>query len=122
MLNQIPSLINGEENLTQNLALGGGFVWGSNISEKVDFTLSYHGNYNFANNRLRPTLNNQYFNQVSSLRFNWLFGKGFVLNASAAHSLYTGMSDGFNQQFLLLNGSFGYKFLKNKSAEINITV
>jgi hypothetical protein len=122
MLTQLPSLINNELNKTNNLNTNGSIFLSSNISENIDFYVGYTANYNMARNKLRPELNTNFINHNTSLRFNWLFGKGFVLSTNLTHLAYTGLADGFNQNFVLLNGSFGYKFLKNKQAEVNISV
>jgi hypothetical protein len=122
MLTQLPSLINNQLNKTNNLNTNGSIFLSSNISENIDFYVGYTASYNMARNQLLPELNTNFLNHNTSLRFNWLFGKGFVLSTNLTHLAYTGLADGFNQNFLLLNGSFGYKFLKNKQAEINISV
>jgi hypothetical protein len=122
MLTQLPSLINNQLNKTNNLNTNGSIFLSSNINENIDFNIGYTASYNMARNQLRPELNTNFINHNTSLRFNWLFGKGFVLSTNLTHLAYTGLADGFNQNFLLLNGSFGYKFLKNKQAEVNISV
>lgn len=118
-----PALINDQLNLSNNYELSGGAVVGSNISEQVDFTLSYTGNYNIAKNTLQSQSDYTYYNQVTSLRLNWLTLKDrLVLNTDINHSLYTGMTDGFNQSFFLWNAYVGYKFLKDRSLEAKLSV
>ena len=59
---RIPSLVDGERNNTGNLGYEAGVVLGSNISENVDFTLSWDGTYNEAVNSLAATGGkNRYF-------------------------------------------------------------
>lgn len=41
-----PSQINNLLNLSDNYSVTGGFTLGSNINEKIDFTLNYMGTYN----------------------------------------------------------------------------
>lgn len=38
------------------------------------------------------------------------------------HVLYSGLSQGFNQSFLLWNASVGYKFLPDRSLDIRLNV
>jgi len=115
-----PGLINGRANKTDNLAYTGGVVLGSNISEKIDFTLSYNGAWNEVKNSLQPKLNNNYVVQTAGFRGNWLPWKGLVLNSEITHTRYDGLNN-FNTRFWLWNTGVGYKFLKKKAAEFRIT-
>lgn len=121
-LNRIPARINRAVNYANNYALTGGFVLSSNISENLDFTLSYTGNYNVVRNTIQKQSDNNYFNHTTTARFNWIFLKGFVLNSSLNHNLYTGLAQGFNQSFLLWNAGLGYKFFKDRSLDVRVTV
>jgi uncharacterized membrane protein YgcG len=116
-----PAMINNAVNFSNTYNANGGFTLGSNISENVDFALTYSGNYNIAQNTLQKELDNTYYSQITSLKFNWIFLKGFVFNTNINHNLYTGLTGGsFNQSFLLWNASFGYKFLKNRALEAKV--
>jgi len=116
-----PGLINGVVNEANTYNMNGGLVLGSNISPRVDFTISYTANYNIVENTLQPQLNNNFFNQVSSFQLNLLPWKGLVLNTSLAHTLFSGLGDEFDQDFLLWNAEIGYKFLKNSRGELKLT-
>jgi hypothetical protein len=120
-MNRIPALINNITNFSNNYTLNGGAVLSSNISENLDFTLAYTGNYNIVKNTIQTQADNNYYFQNTSLRLNWIFLDGFVFNTSVNHSLYTGLSEGFNQDFLLWNAAFGYKFFKDKSLDVRLT-
>lgn len=120
--NRLPALVNESTNLANNYALTGSVAVSSNISENVDFTLSYTGNYNIVKNSLQTSLDNTYYSQVTTLKFNWIFLKGFVFNTNVNHQLYTGLSQGYNQSYFLWNASLGYKFLKDRSLEAKISV
>jgi hypothetical protein len=112
-----PSLINDVANFANTNTINAGVVLSSNISENIDFTFSYNGNYNIVKNTLQSTLNNNYFYHNASFKINWIFLKRFVLNTSINQSLYEGLSNSYNQQFFLWNAYVAYKFLKNKSLE-----
>ena len=94
----------------------------SNISEKIDFTISYSATYNVVQNTLQTNANNNYFTHTASGKFNWLFWKGFVFNTNIQNTLYRGISQGFNQDIVLWNAALGYKFLKDKSLELRAGV
>ncbi|MBK7869686.1 MAG: TonB-dependent receptor [Saprospiraceae bacterium] len=117
-----PGLINNVQNESQTYNVNSGLVIGSNISQSLDFTISYSANYNIVENTLQPQLNNNYFYQLSSLRFNWLPWQKFVVSTDLTHSLYTGLGDDFNQDFMLWNAALAYKFLKNNAGELRLSV
>jgi hypothetical protein len=45
---------------------------------------------------------------------------GLTFLTEINHQINQGLSGGFNQSFLLLNGALGYKFLKDKTADLRI--
>jgi hypothetical protein len=121
--NRTPGIINGATNLNDNLTLSQGLTFNSNISQNVDFTISSTGSYNIVNSSLQQNLNNNYYQQESNLRlyFSSTNGKFFMGN-TVAHSLYTGLSEGFNQNFWLWNLEGGIRFAKNNKAELKAVV
>jgi len=120
--NHIPGYINTQINYANNYTFTGGLVLSSNISENVDFTLAYNGNYNIVRNSIQQQANNNYYTQTTSLRFNWLFWKGFVFNTDVNHQMYSGLSQGYNQNYVLWNAGLGYKFFKDRSLDVRLNV
>ncbi len=118
--NRIPAIINNLTNYSGNTTINGGLVAGSNISEDVDFTLSTNGAYNIVKTTLQSQRNYNYYSQTSSLRFNWIILKSIVFRTDLNHTLYSGLGEGYDQQFLLWNASLGYKFLKDKSLQADV--
>lgn len=121
-INNLPSLINGAVNnaLTHNLNTG--FTLGSNISKQLDFTVNYTLNYNTVFNSIQPQLNNDYFIHTGGLRFNWIPVPMLVLSTDVMYNAFTGLEDGFNQQFTLLNAGVGYRFLTDRRGELRLSV
>lgn len=117
-----PGLINNISNYSNTYAVSQGLVVSSNVSEKLDFTVSYSGNYNIVRNTIQPNLNNNYYTQGITGRVNWIFGKGFVVQSDISNQSYRGLGQGFNQNFTLWNASVGKKFLKNNAGELKLTV
>jgi len=117
-----PGLINNQLNYANTYNVNAGFVLGSNISESLDFTLSYSANYNIVNNTLIPQSDNNYYSQQVGAKFSWLFWKGFVINSDINQTYFTGLNSELTQQFTLWNVGLGYKFLKNNAAEIQMRV
>lgn len=121
--NRTPGMINGDRNLNDNLALSQGLTFSSNISQNVDFSIQTTGTYNIVNSSLQQDLDNNYYQQESTMR---LFlssknGKVFVGN-NVAHTLYRGLSEGFDQNFWLWNIEGGYRFAKNNKAELKVVI
>lgn len=109
----------GERNDTENMGYDFRAVLGSNISENVDFTLSWNGTYNEATNSLSTTNSkNRYFNHTASGDLKIVFPLGFTLTASAAYTQYLGFTNDYNDDYLLCNAYIGKKLFKNQRGEI----
>jgi hypothetical protein len=120
--NLIPDLINDQENLANNYNFSEGVVLSSNISQKVDFSLSYSGNYSIVKNTLQKQSDNNYFNQVTTFKFNWLPYKGIIFNTNITHTLFTGLAQNYNLNYFLWNVALGYKFLKSQALDVRVSV
>ncbi|GGD80666.1 collagen-binding protein [Emticicia aquatilis] len=119
---QNPNLINDIKSFTNTYGINGGLVLSSNVSEKIDFTVSYSPTYSLVRNSVQTTLNTNYLFQNTSVKVNWLFGKGFLLQSEVLNQAYSGLGSGFNQNFTLWNAGFGYKFLKKQAGELRLNV
>jgi hypothetical protein len=117
-----PGLINGGLNLANTFIYSAGTTLGSNISENVDFTLSYTGNYTISRNTLEPDQDSHYFYHTANMKFNLLFWDGMVFRNEMSNILYTGLSSSYNQNYLLWNIALGKKFLSDQKGEIRLTV
>ncbi len=118
---RIPGLINNELNYSHSpqMALGG--VLSSNISKKVDFTLSSNSSVTYSLSSLNTSLNTHYFNQTTGVKLYWNMWKGIVYRTELNYEYYNGLSDSFDNNYLLLNMSLGYKFMKDQRAELSVT-
>ncbi|WP_018477785.1 outer membrane beta-barrel protein [Pontibacter roseus] len=119
---RIPGMIDNEVNYANNTNLGAGFNISSNISDKVDFTVSTFSSYNIVSNSLRTNQNNNFFNQNTSLRYNWILWKDLVYRTELNHQYNSGLSAGVDNSFLLWNMSIGKKVFKNKLGEVSLSV
>ena len=117
-----PGLINEELNHSNNSNMGIGLTLSSNISERVDFTISARSNYNFVRNTLQTSSNTNYLNQRTKLKFNWILGDGFVFRTDLTHDFYNGLEEDFDQNYLLWNISIGKKLFKDDRGEISLMV
>ncbi|HEX6849089.1 MAG TPA: outer membrane beta-barrel protein, partial [Chitinophagaceae bacterium] len=83
-----PGLINNEEGITTSYNYNAGIVLASNISQYVDYTVSYNGSFNNAKNTLQPEQNNKYFSHSTSAKLNLLTKKGWLFNTDLTNQLY----------------------------------
>lgn len=116
-----PGLINEELNYSNTTALGLGVVVSSNFSENIDFTVSSRTTANQVMNTLQTTQNSNYLQQDSRARLNLIMGPKIVFRSTLTHTLYAGLSDGFNQNFWLWNLGLAKKFGKKDQAEIQVS-
>ena len=113
-----PGIINNVKTMSNNYAYNGGVVIASNISQYIDFTLSYSGTYNV----IQPQQNKNYFSQTIGVKFNLLDKKGWFFNNDLSNQSYSGLSSGFNQSYWLWNVAAGKKFFKNQNGELKLSV
>ena len=116
-----PSQINRVINESKNSSFKGGIVLASNISDKVDFTLSSRTGFTSVKNTINADGDSDYITQSTRVKFNWIIGKSLVFRTNLNHQLYNGLSDDFNQNYWLWNMSIGKKVFKNKLGEIAIS-
>jgi hypothetical protein len=115
-----PSEINGKINYSTTPSYFAGLVVSSRISEKIDFSVSTNTTYNQIYNTIQTQMNQTYFNQYSKAKVNWMPYKGLVLNVEATHQYNSGLSQGYNQNFILMNAAVGYKFGPQRAHEIRL--
>jgi hypothetical protein len=120
--NHVPGLINTQINYAKTATSGLGIVLSSNISEKIDFTMSSNSSYSNINNTLQSSSNTTYFSQSSKLKITLNPWKGLVLQSDFSNMYYSGLTTNFNQSISLWNTAVGYKFLENKQAELRFTI
>lgn len=119
---RLPGLLNNVANISDNYNYNLGAVVSSNISEYIDFTLSYTANINNVKNSIRPDLNNNFYTQSLGLTTNFLTKKGTFFQNDISNQSYKGLTDGYNQSYWLWNMAIGQKFLKNQDGELKLSV
>ena len=117
-----PGLINGAVNMASLYALNGGFTLGSNISERLDFTISYGADYTIASNSFFEQLDENYFRHNSRFRFTWLPLGAIILESSLTYNEYVGLDEELYPTTFIMNAGIGYKFLKQDAAELKLVV
>jgi Outer membrane protein beta-barrel family len=117
-----PGLINKVLNKAAAYTYNGGLVIASNISEYIDFNVSYSANFNVVKNSIQPQSDNNYINQSAGAQLNLLNKKGWFVQNDVTNQKYSGLNDGFNQNYWLWNAAVGKKFLKNQQGELKLSV
>jgi hypothetical protein len=115
----LPALYNDVKSMTNNYTYNAGIVIASNISEYVDFNLSYSANFS---NAKSPTQSSKYIDQYAGIQFNLLSKTGWYLQNDLNNQTKSGYANGLNQSFWLWNAAVGKKFLKNKSGDLRLSV
>lgn len=120
--NKRPGQVNNQLSFNNSNRLSTGLSIGSNISDKIDFNVSTRFSWNNVNNTLNPALDNKFFNQRTRLNLSWIIWEGLVYRVDLNHQINSGLSAGFDNDFLLMNMSIGKKIFKNQRGEIALNV
>lgn len=101
-------------NITPSIGLN------SNISEKIDFSVRYNPTISFANS------SNNRFDRYQQHRieamFNIFIVAGLYVNVDGNYVRSFGTQAAYDQSYTMLNGAVGYKFLRNRQADIKFAV
>ena len=116
-----PTRINGATNVSRAYAIRTGLVLASNISQNLDFTLSYWGTYNISRNTLSAGNTGDYFTHTAGLRFNAVAPHGIVVREEVNHNLQSGVPSAYGQDVVLWNTTLGKKMLNGDRGEFRIT-
>jgi hypothetical protein len=120
---KIPGFSNYLLNETKNTTYTLGLVVASNVSQYVDFTVSYTANFNnIRSNSVQSLTTTNYFQHVASVQLNLLSKSGWFFQNDLNNQYYNGLSAGFNQSYFLWNMSAGKKILKDQKGELKVSV
>ncbi|MCD8072848.1 MAG: TonB-dependent receptor family protein [Alistipes sp.] len=119
-LRETPSLQDGQKNKLFGQYYNAGIVIGSNISERLDFTLTYNGGYNLAKNSI--TDNNESMVHYASIRFKWVTWADFTFSGNGSFTQNKGITQDYNDKVYLLNLALGKKIFRNRRGEVTIGV
>jgi hypothetical protein len=120
--NKRPGQVNSQLSFNNSNRISTGISISSNISDKIDFNVSTRFSWNNINNTLNPALDNKFFNQRTRLNLSWIIWEGLIYRLDLNHQVNSGLSAGFDNNFLLMNMSVGKKIFKNQRGEISLNV
>jgi Outer membrane protein beta-barrel family/Carboxypeptidase regulatory-like domain len=118
---QTPGLANEIESIAHTTAPSGGVVFSSNISENVDFTVSYSGAYNIVRNGTDATQNSNYYSHNAGLKLNLIGWHGIVFRNELTNNLISGLTPAYDQNVWLWNLGLGQKLMKDRRLELRLT-
>ncbi|MBK7307872.1 MAG: outer membrane beta-barrel protein [Chitinophagaceae bacterium] len=119
---KLPGMVDYQKIFTNSYAYNGGVVLASNISEYVDFNLSYNANLTKSKTNTTRSTSSESLNQTIGAQVNLLSKNGWFIQNDVSGNTYSGLSGGLNQSFWLWNAAIGKKFLKNKAGELKLSV
>lgn len=105
---KLPGITNNMNSLTQNYTYTLGSVLASNISEYVDFTISYAANFNQVRSNIEPQQPNDFFSHVAGLQLSLLNKEGWFFQNDVINQLYD-FGENLNTNYFLWNMSAGKK-------------
>ena len=118
---KVPGLVNQLQNFANTFNINSGIVIGSNISERVDFTISHTSNINFVENTVLSAQNSNFFINTSNVKLNMMPTSSWVIQSDINYTNFAGLGSDFNQSFFLWNAGVAYKFMK-RMAEVKLSV
>ena len=122
LYSRLPGLINNNPSVTNTKLYNLGVSFVSNVSEYVDYNVSYTSNINQARTVGIIVRDNNYVNHSIGVNFNLLSKSGWFYSNELSQQIFTGLTAGLDRSFTLWTASVGKKFFKNKAGEIRFTV
>ena len=121
-LHKSPSMYNYRKVENKTYSLSGGINIGSNISENIDFNVKYDASYNIVKSTQTVANNYNYYRHNAGADLTVLFAEQrFVVANHINHSFTSGMGENYDANYLTWNASVGYKFFRDRRAELRLT-
>jgi Outer membrane protein beta-barrel family len=118
-----PGFTSNKITFTNSYGYNIGVVIGSNISEYIDFNVSYSANWTESKTNTTNSSSSKFLNQSTGAQLNLLSKKGgWFLQNDVSGNINSGLSTGFNSKFWLWNVAAGKKIFKKSTGEIKLSV
>ncbi len=114
-----PALLDGVIARTVAQTVSGGVRLGSNVSARVDFSVSYDLSVSQAENDRHSALDRDYASHRGSARVDLLPKGRFVVSSDVSVTQYVGLG-GIADNTVRWNAAVGYKFLKSYGGELRL--
>lgn len=116
------AFLNNEQNRISNLSIGPNFSWSFTVDDLIDLRLSSRFSISKATYSLQPQSNTNYLQQTYGGEMTNYLPWSLVVTNQFNYVLNSGRTSGFNTQVPLWNASIAKSFLKNKRAEVKLSV
>jgi hypothetical protein len=118
------NLVDEISNFSKNLTLGEDLRLNYDYKEKLDVGISTSINYTSAKYTIESNFNNNssYFTHAYSADITYTFPKDLRLSTDIDYTLNPDQGQNIDRDFIMWNASLGKQFLKNKRAEIKLSV
>ncbi len=114
-------LLNGATSFSNSYGVNQRVGINSKFGPHLIIGLSYSGNYSVVKSNMNSQRNYNSYNQILRNDITYTFWKGIRVASSVYYNYNTGLSDGYDQSFILWNASIGKKLLKRQEAEISLS-
>lgn len=114
--------VNGAKNEIDNISFSPNLNYSFSLENKIDIMASGRLNISKARYSLQSQLNSNYLQQVYGLNMVNYLPWGIILNNDFTYTINTGRADGFNTKVPFWNTSLAKGFLKNKRAELKLSI
>lgn len=119
---QVPGIVDSISQLSYNHVITAGITLASNISDKIDYNISYRPSLNLSSFNVASKLSNDFANQNIKLKLNVIILEGFVLRTDYSLSSFDYFDSPGDQNLHLWNIGIGKKIFKNGRGEITLAV
>jgi hypothetical protein len=116
------SFINGAKNQIVNMGINPSVSLNYSKDDKIDIRTTATLRFSKATYSLQEQLNTNYLTQTYGAEMTNYLPLGLVLNNNFTYTINTGRADGYNTKVPFWNASIAKSFLKNKRAELKLTV
>ncbi|MBW0179042.1 TonB-dependent receptor [Sediminibacterium sp.] len=116
------AFLNGARNNIANLGVGPSLNYSFAQDGLMDINASARLSISKATYSLQPMLNTNYLQQTYNVEMNNYLPLGLVMNNSFNYTVNSGRADGFNTKIPYWNASLAKGFMKNKRAELKLSV
>lgn len=122
-VSSLPGMINADRVPVHRNWYSAGIRTDSNVSENLDFSLSYSGKFvqNEYSGRFGKVTNNFYAHEAHA-DLKWIFWKGFSFSGSATFRQDISTDGRFNDRYIFCDLFVGKRLFRNRMGEISIGV
>ena len=115
-------MVNGLKNYIKNLNLGEDIRVNYVYKEALDLGITASINYTSAVYTVQQQQNNNYYTHMYSVDATYTFPFGLVFTSECDYTANSGLTDGFNQNYLMWNAAVAKQLFKSKKGEIRLSV